>query len=82
MIDWIKTQDGLPDASQINVFNPITVLTYNGDEVMPLAYAKDLIRGKIVLRWKYLFNDSLYDGKEITHWAYLPEPPCDEKIDE
>lgn len=80
MIDWIKTQNMYPDTGK-SILNFVIVLAYDGRHVKPLMYAKDTVRNKTVFRWKYL-DGRLYFGPDITHWAYLPEPPCDEKIGE
>ena len=48
------------------------------DYISRKAYEREVVRGKAVERWKWMW-DRIYDKPEaITHWMPLPEPPKEE----
>lgn len=73
---WVSVEDRLPNVNRTKgAYEEIGVLTFNGKTVKPLIYERALIRGKVVYRWKYMF-DRIYDGV-IIHWMPYPQPPKD-----
>lgn len=72
---WIPVTDRLPEVgTRSNGWGDVTVIATNGKFVLPLIYERAIVRGKVVWRWKWLW-DRIYDGKPVTHWMTLPEPP-------
>jgi len=76
--EWISVKDRLPDVDTENsrslLCESITVTASNGKWVRPMIYERASVRGKMVNRWKWIW-DTIYDGDEITHWMPLPKPP-------
>lgn len=72
---WIPVTDRLPEVgTRSNGWADVTVIATNGKFVRPLIYERAIVRGKVVWRWKWLW-DRIYDGNPVTHWMSLPEPP-------
>lgn len=72
---WIPVTDRLPEVgTRSNGWGDVTVIATNGKFVRPLIYERAIVRGKVVWRWKWLW-DRIYDGNPVTHWMSLPEPP-------
>lgn len=72
---WIPVTDRLPEVgTKNNGWKDVTVIATDGKFVRPLIYERAIVRGKVVRRWKWLW-DRIYDGKPVTHWMPLPEPP-------
>lgn len=72
---WIPVTDRFPEVgTKNNGWKDVTVIATDGKFVRPLIYERAIVRGKVVRRWKWLW-DRIYDGKPVTHWMTLPEPP-------
>ena len=51
----------------------VTCDTWDKPKTMIMSWHEDIIRGKLVKRWKW--KDRLkIDAWVVTHWAELPEP--------
>ena len=72
--EWIPCSERLPELPD-GKWCERAVIVCAGDRVMPMVYARSIVRGKAVERWKWVW-DRIYDGPQaITHWMPLPEPP-------
>lgn len=75
--EWVSVEEKLPEIERdFGGYGSVTVIAYNGRTVIPLNYEKATIRGKIVYRWKYMW-DRIYEGEPITLWKPLPPPPTE-----
>jgi len=71
---WISVEDRLPDVQAADYWRSVTVIATDGKQTFPLEYERAIIRGEVKYRWRWPWG-RLYDGKPITHWMQLPEPP-------
>lgn len=76
MNNWISVNDRLPFEAEEDDYDYkcIIVNATDGKTVRPMYYEHICVRGKMTNRWKWIF-DRVYEGKPITHWMPLPEPP-------
>lgn len=75
---WIPCSERLPELPD-GKWCERAVIVCAGDRVMPMVYARSIVRGKAVERWKWVW-DQIYDSPQaITHWMPLPGAP-DEKV--
>jgi|GEM_PF-1934199 len=71
---WIPCSERLPVLPNGD-WQQRTVIVCAKGHVFPLSYEREVVRGKAVERWKWMWN-RIYDKTEaITHWMSLPEPP-------
>ena len=71
---WIPVNERLPELPDSS-WRKRTVLVCAKGHVRPMIYEREIVRGKTVERWKWMWN-RIYDTPEaITHWMPLPEPP-------
>lgn len=76
MIEWIDVKNGLPNVNTHQYeYEEIGVIVYIKGETRTnyRIYERACRRNKVVYRWKYPWGR--VSDEEITHWAYLPEPP-------
>lgn len=70
--EWTLCKDELPKVDGIfGEYRTVIVTTVR--ETFPAIYEKTRVRGKVVYRWRYVW-DRIYDGPEIIAWMPLPEP--------
>ena len=75
---WIPVSEGPPELPNSSRCQRTVIICARGN-VRPMIYERDVVRGKTVERWKWMW-DRIYDAPEaITHWMPLPEPPEVEK---
>lgn len=76
MTEWIDLKNDKPNVDKTDSsVESVTVIACNEEEeVMPLVYARSIVRGKKVYRWRTA-QFRLYEGAPITHWMPLPKPP-------
>lgn len=72
---WVSVTERLPEVDTIRAgYEEITVIATNGKFVRPMIYERATVRGKVVRRWKWIW-DRIYNGPPVTHWMPLPKPP-------
>ena len=74
---WHKTAEEKPKLKTDFPFESITVICADKDSkherAYPLQWCRRKVRGKIVYRWEYMYDNICYN--EPYYWQYLPEPP-------
>ena len=73
-MEWISVKERLPELPGSAWCSRIVICCDENGYVLPLYWERGIIRGKPVERWKYVW-DRIYNGRDITHWMPLPEPP-------
>lgn len=68
MAEWISVNDRLPENNK-----PVLVVAHS----IPFTAAYAHWKRKWVVLGQYR-NADLREGKKVTHWMPLPEPPEDE----
>jgi hypothetical protein len=81
-MEWHAIEDCLPDVHLTReICERVGVLVVVSDGGVRRTrfryYEQTDVRGKTVCRWKYPWGGMSHE--HITHWAYLPEPPKEEK---
>lgn len=74
MSQWISVKDKLPELPDSKWCSRVVICCDVNGHVAPMHWERGIVRGKLVERWKYIWN-RIYDGEGITHWMPLPEPP-------
>lgn len=75
---WIPCSERLPKLPESNRCQRTVIACVRG-HVMPMIYERDIVRGKIVERWKRMWDTIYHDPEAISHWMPLPKPPEEEK---
>ena len=74
---WHKTAEEKPKLKTDFPFESITVICADKDNkyerTYPLKWCRRKVRGKIVYRWEYMYDNICYS--EPDYWQYFPEPP-------
>ena len=73
---WIPCSERLPE---LNDTRYVTVIVCARGYVMPMIYERDIVQGKVVGVWKWMWRGIFKEPEAITHWMPLPEPPEEEK---
>lgn len=81
-VEWHAIEDCLPDVHLTRkICERVGVLVVVSDGGVRRTrfryYERADVRGKTVCRWKY--PRGRISHEHITYWAYLPEPPKEEK---
>lgn len=71
---WIPCSERLPDLPKSDWCQRTVIVCAKG-HVRPLIYEREIVRGKTVERWKWMWDRIYDDPDSITHWMPLPEPP-------
>lgn len=70
---WIPCSERLPELQDTRCVR--TVLVCARGHVMPMIYERDIVQGKAVGLWKWMWRGIFKEPEAITHWMPLPEPP-------
>jgi len=73
---WIPCSERLPELQDTRWVR--TVIVCARGHVMPMIYERDIVQGKAVGRWKWMWREIFNEPEAITHWMPLPEPPVKE----
>lgn len=74
---WVPCSERLPDLPKRDRCQRTVIVCAKGN-VRAMIYEREIVRGKTVERWKWMW-DGIYDNPDsITHWMPLPEPPEEE----
>lgn len=68
---WIKMSEQLPPEPELNSFGEWYICTVVNNQVVPMRYVKEIVRGKEALRW--LWQSRLSTWEPIA-WMPFPEP--------
>ena len=70
---WIPCSERLPELQDTRCVR--TVFVCARGHVMPMIYERDIVQGKAVGLWKWMWRGIFKEPEAITHWMPLPEPP-------
>lgn len=70
---WIPCSERLPELQDTRCVR--TVIVCARGHVMPMIYERDIVQGKAVGLWKWMWRGIFKEPEAITHWMPLPEPP-------
>lgn len=70
---WIPCSERLPELQDTRWVR--TVIVCARGHVMPMIYERDIVQGKAVGVWKWMWRGIFNELEAITHWMPLPEPP-------
>ena len=70
---WIPCSERLPELQDTRWVR--TVIVCARGHVMPMIYERDIVQGKAVGVWKWMWRGIFKEPEAITHWMPLPEPP-------
>lgn len=73
---WIPCSERLPELQDTRWVR--TVIVCARGHVMPMIYERDIVQGKAVGLWKWMWRGIFNEPEAITHWMPLPEPPVKE----
>ena len=70
---WIPCSERLPELQDTRWVR--TVIVCARGHVMPMIYERDIVQGKAVGVWKWMWRGIFKEPEAITHWMPIPEPP-------
>ena len=75
---WIPVTERLPELPRSEYCAKMVIAKVNGFGVMPMAYERTKLNGKVTERWRFYWDRVCTE--EVTHWMPLPESPKEETV--